>query len=197
LHYRLHEFLRRRARLQLVDEAVRRNVVVGFFDTVFWSRYLRRHRESKYAGRMTGVPQFTVPEIFVDDGENRVAEGRSIAGDSASGTSTPRSGAMTPPSRSSIQISPSGSPTRSQPPLLRQNSGSDLSESRHPSRPVSPLGVEPQEGNGGRSRAGSSVGAQGVLDALDNSAWGESIRKSFSTKRRSPSRRRPNQDEDH
>lgn len=31
---RLEEFLRRRARLQRVEEEVRRRVVVGFFDTM-------------------------------------------------------------------------------------------------------------------------------------------------------------------
>ncbi|KAK3079129.1 hypothetical protein LTS18_005671, partial [Coniosporium uncinatum] len=66
---RLKEFLRRRARLQRVEEAVRRNVVMGFFDTFYWSRRFRRHQASKTEGRMTAVPQFTVPEIFVDDQE--------------------------------------------------------------------------------------------------------------------------------
>ena len=32
--YRLEEFLRRRARLQRVEEEVRRRVVVGFFNTL-------------------------------------------------------------------------------------------------------------------------------------------------------------------
>lgn len=32
--YRLEEFLRRRARLQRVEEEVRRRIVVGFFDTM-------------------------------------------------------------------------------------------------------------------------------------------------------------------
>lgn len=32
--YRLEEFLRRRARLQRVDEAIRRRTVQGFFDTL-------------------------------------------------------------------------------------------------------------------------------------------------------------------
>jgi hypothetical protein len=35
---------------------------------------------------------------------------------------------------------------------------------------------------GGRSRAASSVNAQNVLDVLDTSAWGESIRRSFTTR---------------
>lgn len=33
--YRLEEFLRRRARLQRVEEQVRRQVVLGFFDTMY------------------------------------------------------------------------------------------------------------------------------------------------------------------
>jgi hypothetical protein len=41
-----------------------------------------------------------------------------------------------------------------------------------------------------RSRANSSVSAQDVLEVLDNSAWGESIRKSFSTRRPSGSGKR-------
>lgn len=63
---RLEEFLRRRARLQRVEEAVRRNTVVGFFDTLYWSREFRRKVASKKSARMSIVPQFTVPEIFVD-----------------------------------------------------------------------------------------------------------------------------------
>jgi hypothetical protein len=87
----------------------------------------------------------------------------------ASGSSTPHSGIVTPPPRSSIQVSPTVSPTRSRAPPL-------------------PLGVDEPEGS--RSRAGSSVSAQNVLEALDNSAWGESIRRSFSTNR-PPSGRPP------
>jgi hypothetical protein len=40
-----------------------------------------------------------------------------------------------------------------------------------------------------RSRANSSVSTQEVLEALDQSAWGESLRRSFSQRRRSPSPR--------
>ena len=52
-------------------------------------------------------------------------------------------------------------------------------------------GYDSSDGNsvGARSRAGSAVEAQNVLDVLESSAWGESIRRSFSTRR--PSRRRP------
>jgi hypothetical protein len=33
-YHRLEEFLRRRARLQRVEEEVRRRIVLGFFDTM-------------------------------------------------------------------------------------------------------------------------------------------------------------------
>lgn len=39
------------------------------------------------------------------------------------------------------------------------------------------------EGGGHRSRQNSDVSAQDVLEVLDNSIWGESIRKSFTVKR--------------
>ncbi|KAK4999616.1 calcium channel protein, partial [Elasticomyces elasticus] len=63
----LEEFLRRRARLQRVEEAVRRNVVVGFFDTLYWRRNFQRAMDAKNRGRMTAIPQFEVPEIFIQD----------------------------------------------------------------------------------------------------------------------------------
>ncbi|KAL8422873.1 hypothetical protein RB596_003231 [Gaeumannomyces avenae] len=64
---KLEEFLRRRARLQRVEEEVRRRVVQGFFDTLFWSRRFRRHMERKRSARMTNIPQLDVPEILVDN----------------------------------------------------------------------------------------------------------------------------------
>jgi hypothetical protein len=64
---RLEEFLRRRYRLQLVEEEINRRIVIGFFDTLFWSRQFHRRKELRHSARMTAVPQFAVPEIFVDD----------------------------------------------------------------------------------------------------------------------------------
>ncbi|PHH77474.1 hypothetical protein CDD82_3496 [Ophiocordyceps australis] len=67
---KLDEFLRRRRRLQRVDDEIRRNVVQGFFHTLYWSRKFQRHMELKRASRISAVPQMSVPEIFVnDDGE--------------------------------------------------------------------------------------------------------------------------------
>jgi hypothetical protein len=175
---------------------------------------------SKHAGRMTAVPQFTVPEIFIDDegGNEQVVspfDGQDMANFGppslgSSAPSSPRAGTMTPPegnefggpsrhlrsqpSVNSIQNTPTGSPTRTHNPF-HEHTGSNVSEDWHiaaaVSRPVSPLGVERAEADR-RNRAASNVSAQDVLDVLDNSAWGESIRKSFSTRRTSgEDRRRP------
>ncbi|PFH55711.1 hypothetical protein XA68_17741 [Ophiocordyceps unilateralis] len=64
---RLAEFLRRRARLQRVDEEIRRKIVQGFFDTLYWSRKFKKHMERKRASRMSGVPELMVPDILVDE----------------------------------------------------------------------------------------------------------------------------------
>ncbi|KAF1956154.1 calcium-channel protein CCH1 [Byssothecium circinans] len=215
---RLEEFLRRRARLQRVDEAVRRNVVVGFFDTLYWSRRFRRAMEHKKSGRMTAVPQFTVPEIFVDDEDITEAQrGQYSASGSplfspvdlqpsdhaewrASGSDARESstaGDMTLRSRAnSIQTTPLGSPTRAGPlsPIRSSPQGSPFSPPADGewqfasalSRPPSP-GLEGDHGltepTGNRSRQNSAVSAADVLEVLDNSAWGESIRRSFTQRR--------------
>ncbi|KAF2771741.1 hypothetical protein EJ03DRAFT_325382 [Teratosphaeria nubilosa] len=79
---RLEEFLRRRARLQRVEEAVNRNIVVGFFDTLYWSRRFRRALEAKRDARVTAVPSFdyAVPEIFVQEDEEGGGDVRQASG---------------------------------------------------------------------------------------------------------------------
>lgn len=206
---RLNEFLRRRARLQRVDEAVRRQIVIGFFDTCYWRRYFRRHQNMQQAGRMQTIPQLMVPEIYVEDQD--FVEGDARAGGDPdttgfggliSGASTPRSsegGLHTP--RDSIQISPANTPPHVTPMgrLSPQNGPTSISPPgsggwapRRPSFDVPHLdlsGTEPGEGGlnapASRSRANSNVSVQGVLEALDQSAWGESIRRSFSVRRQS------------
>jgi len=66
----LEEFLRRKLRLQRVEEEVRRRTVLGFFNMLYWSRRFRRHLESKNAGRLLTVPQLDIPEILVDHDEH-------------------------------------------------------------------------------------------------------------------------------
>ena len=64
---KLEEYLRRKARLQRVQEAVNRNIVVGFFDTLYWRRHFRRVRQHRHDARMTTVPDWEVPAIYVQD----------------------------------------------------------------------------------------------------------------------------------
>jgi hypothetical protein len=204
---RLEEFLRRRARLQRVQEAVRRNVVVGFFDTLYWARRFRRAMDQKKQGRMTAIPQFTVPEIFIDDEDITDAQRGQSSGPPSPLFSpqdlyapSPRNSAGTstsPPAfpydrtrsrTNSIQQTPTGSPTRASPqPSPFSPSGNEQPEWQFASalsRPPSPLEVDPGQANS-RSRGNSAVSAADVLEVLDNSAWGESIRRSFTQKRRS------------
>ncbi|KAF1831859.1 calcium-channel protein CCH1 [Decorospora gaudefroyi] len=207
---RLEEFLRRRARLQRVEEAVRRNVVVGFFDTLYWARRFRRAMERKKQGRMATIPQFTVPEIFID-AEDITETQRGQGSASGSPLFSPQDlhapSPLNSPGRSpspphtsldtvsaqarsrtnSIQHTPTSSPTRASPqpsPFSISSGEQDWQFASALSRPPSPLEVDPGQASN-RSRANSAVSAADVLEVLDNSAWGESIRRSFTTRRRS------------
>ncbi|KAI9710920.1 MAG: calcium channel protein [Bogoriella megaspora] len=247
---RLEEFLRRRARLQRVEEAVRRNVVIGFFDTVYWARKFRRNLEARNLRNMNAIPHFTVPEIFVDeDGDGPHTEQPSanyneeqhspepfmpspiLSPQDRTVRAVPGEGPISPPiisppldtsvagtraRSSSIQISPSNSPTRPSSlqvspqltPRHRPRSSGDWQFAEALTGPSSPIHSRfPSQSQGygegpsglaaqydtthqGRSRSNTNVSAQEVLDVLDNSAWGESIRRSFTLRRSSPGRER-------
>lgn len=206
---RLEEFLRRRARLQRVEEAVRRNIVVGFFDTLYWTRRFRRASKARKPERTDKPPQFTVPEIFVDD--ITAADRHDVTpppqspidlsplqhgatGIDITRSTTPPQDAIMRSRSNSIQLTPSQSPTRGSP-LPSPHRPTDSSVSMdfpaagslnisHP--PPSPTG---QSSEGVRSRANSNVSAQDMIDVLDNSAWGESIRRSFTLRRPPPGSR--------
>ncbi|OGE56375.1 hypothetical protein PENARI_c003G08091 [Penicillium arizonense] len=202
---RLEEFLRRRARLQRVEEAVRRNTVVGFFDTLYWSRQFRRQVERKKSGRMSMIPTFTVPEIFVDDPVDEHDE-----------HDEPGSGAMTPQTQPEFDtnITPMLSPVslhrraESSPaarhgtlPRIDTNLIGRASGASTPTRDWSSISPSrtPQHMYGDRvsfdthetlesssvtrSRQNSIMNVQGVMNSLDNSAWGESLRRSFTQRR--------------
>ncbi|OKO94604.1 Calcium-channel protein cch1 [Penicillium subrubescens] len=201
---RLEEFLRRRSRLQRVEEAVRRNTVIGFFDTLYWSREFRRACDRKKSSRMTAVPQFTVPEIYVDDPVEEDPE------EHAPGVMTPRT-QPDPDSPFAPMLSPTStshrraesSPTGRRNDLPRLDttfsgraSGastptewSSISPSRTPRRMygdrVSFESGERDESNprADHSRQNSAISVQDVMHSLDNSAWGESIRRSFTQRR--------------
>ena len=225
---KLDEYLRRRARLQRVEESVERRVVRGFFDTMYWNRRFRSRHNFRDSARMMTIPQFAVPEIFVDDRdivspleshfppdvppkdgtsadyEQQGTEGLRRRNDSISVSGSPsRSGP------SSLNVSPQLSPHRPSVSISSANIswGHDgsmdwmdedpFADGRSPgaSRGASP-GRSPQRSRANsnmdeaftavRSRAASTAEErqrQDVLDVFDNSAWGESIRRSFTMHR--------------
>ena len=217
---RLEEYLRRRARLQRVDEEVDRRVVKGFFDMMYWLRWFRSRHDFRYSARMVNVPQFAVPEIYVDDQDVVTTEqpasvsgplddpymvsprdsGRptrpsldiggmrhrnSVSGSPSRSDGSPNISPQRGPYRGSLSPSGGRSPTLSphhSPSPSAESAGFDWNVAR-----TSGMGFDgtsdrlsPQ---GGRSRAGSSVNRQDVIDVFDNSAWGESIRRSFTVRR--------------
>jgi voltage-dependent calcium channel len=181
--------LRRRARLQRVEEQVRRNVVVGFFDTVYWARRFRRIVDAKKNARMEGVPQFAVPEIFVDDEDERNSfDSRRVS--PIDMTDDPWSHIPTHggPSRPSFGRSRNNSTASA---ALSFSLSPGLSPQRGPSLSVGDYSDDPLYLDGGsdhgrgsaHSRQASNVSAQDVLEVFEESPWGDSIRRSFTSRR--------------
>ena len=210
---RLEEYLRRRARLQRVEEEVNRRVVKGFFDMMYWTRKFQDRLNFRHSARMVNVPQFAVPEIFIDDQDAPPSNEQVGASLQDPFTDEPvnvspvhhRQASNTQrPGRPSLDtsgirhrgdhhardnsLSPGASPYL----------GASLSPRHSPSGSAAAAGDFNWTLDGGaasgslsaahrspthvRSRAGSSVN-QNVLDVFDNSAWGESIKRSFTTRR--------------
>lgn len=191
---RLEEFLRRRARLQRVEEAVRRNTVIGFFDTLYWARRFRRHVEQRKSARMTAVPEFSIPEIFVDGQEHHDDR----QGDVADVPTVPNTPIASPdvggggqlqssPGRPSLQIDTSVSERGTS----NEWSRPSISLSpRHPrdvdiESPDASLPLSDAPSSHGHTRDNSGI-VQDMMQTLGDSAWGESIRRSFTQRR--PSR---------
>jgi hypothetical protein len=142
--------------------------------------------EKKKSGRMTAVPQLG-PEVYVDDERDT---GKQAARATASPLLSPEAANDT--RNSFITHGLDGA--------MRSRRGTDASMpsySPKPSPQLSPhrptnsaYSFEGGElGNGGGSNGGSAQSsrrgsaAENVLEVLDNSAWGESIRRSFTMRR--------------
>lgn len=143
---------------------------------------------------MTNVPQFAVPEILVNDGGESSKKQASVTvapllspqdihdqrtswNDGAS-TSPTRDGSLYHRRRGTGGTAGNISPT----------AGSPISPSYalpqlSPGYPYPPIDGQEDPGSAGSSRRGSAVSAENVLEVLDNSVWGESIRRSFTTRR--------------
>jgi hypothetical protein len=148
--------------------------------------------EKKRSGRLTAVPQLG-PEVWVDDERDTTKQ-------TARATASPLLSPDVAETRNSFI-------THGLDGAIRSRRGTDASAAGYPLTPRSP-GPSPQlsphrptnsafsfeggelgtgVGGGGSnqsSRRGSA--AENVLEVLDNSAWGESIRRSFTMRR--PSR---------
>jgi hypothetical protein len=215
--YQLEEYLNRRARLQRVHETIRRNVVIGFFDTMFWSRWLRSQQNARRDSRMDGVPQINVPEIFVENPDDCFESQTSpephdftettplhpkpsFASTSKTSSSGLRelppidtSAAMTPlfgPPSPTTNRSPGHSPTLGR--HSRKNSG--VSAAGTPSPTLSPHRLTAVDthypgATPNHSRQNSAVSniSAGVMESFEDSAWGRSMRRSFSLARPSVS----------
>ena len=227
---KLEEFLRRKARRQRVVEAVNRNIVVGFFDTLYWSRRFRRVKEGKKNARVTAVPNFGVPEIFVHDEGDDVTQakkfdvpslavtpvdydpsdtadalgvGRAPTSGSDAGSSRSRpSGSVIRNRSGSIQSSVPSSPTGDSPYLSARHRATASSSSIQPdwhfaaamegasglSPPASPRLTAEVDGATTRNRSNSAISQHEMMGMFQDSAWGQSMRRS-ATQRRASGRR--------
>ncbi|KAJ2981109.1 hypothetical protein NUW58_g6773 [Xylaria curta] len=189
---RLEEFLRRRARLQRVEEEVKRRIVLGFFDTLYYSRQFRRHMEKKRSGRMTAVPQLDVPEIFVDDENDRAHDRARVVQRStlavpptpiASSDFLAVSDATRPQHRSwSLGADISTYDTTPSHPLSAPRVAPTVSGNRPETLRYS-FDVQETTASDALERNGGEVSPSQVRSFLDDSVWAESIRRSATVRR--------------
>jgi len=198
---RLEEFLRRRARLQRVEEEVRRRIVLGFFDMLYYSRQFKRRMELKKSARMTAIPQLDVPEILVDNEEDR-AELKSAKIDTAVATSSMAPDLLSPVDTPTHHRSWSGmsadlssfDTSYGHPLASPRASGLATHGHRNHASAFSFELHEPIDERGGDDEAtrmgqrGSSVSPDQVREMLDGSAWMTSIRRSATMKRNNSTR---------
>jgi voltage-dependent calcium channel len=158
----------------------------------YWSRKFRKHMELKRSGRMTTIPQLG-PEVFVDD-ENSLTKQAKVTVSpflSPSEISDPRSSFITHGLDGAARfrsgsLGAAGPASPGSPGIAARNSP-QLSPHRPSNSAFSFEGEQlSPAGSAHSSRRGSAVNAENVLEVLDNSAWGESIRRSFTMRR--PSR---------
>ncbi|KAK5382203.1 calcium channel protein [Exophiala xenobiotica] len=189
---RLEEFLRRRARLQRVQETIRRNTVVGFFDTIYWSRKFRKAIELRRNSRLGAPPTMPVPEIFIENPDDNIESSSSTQPrdfTTLTPTFTPKKppsslppldtsflarDSLQSPARLSFEESPRGSPIRA-----RLGSVDTFYHGANGASPTTPTLSHSRHG----STASGNSGQGGVMGDFDASAWGESIRRSFTTRR--------------
>ncbi len=163
-----------------------------------------RHKQS----RMTDIPNFAVPEIIVDDDDDEYDDDNSKAlmGRSTHASLLP-SAAFSDGNPFHTSFGFDNQNSTSYDSYRQQRRGTDASEGPRgslgaPSATSSPnrsprlsphrpsnsahsfdIDIEEPHGSAGNSRRGSSVSAENVLEVFQDSAWGESLRRSFTTRK--------------
>ena len=186
--------------------------MLGFFDTLYWSRQFKRHMDIKRSARMVDIPQLGVPEILVDDEEERSARSatRNLSRQTTSGfpsamTSGPGATSPTTGALLSADDATRAHHHRTSSGATADLSAFDTSYGQHPlAGPRSPDAMSP----GGQHRAGQpsafsfdlqevsdaggsstrssrrgSVNAENVREMLDDSVWMDSIRRSATVRK--------------
>lgn len=180
----------------------------------YWSRKFKKHLDQKKSGRMTAIPQLDVPDILVEDEEERkrkTAPSTPYGPSSPLSPTNPGSAPLRKPSTflspnearnhhktwsgnsgdiSSLQIDTSSANVH---PLSMPRTGQGAStgmqrQGSHLSG-TSNFSFELQEPGSGNnsadnSRRTSAVSPSQMREILDDSIWVESIRRSATTKRR-------------
>lgn len=183
--------------------------MLGFFDTLYWSRQFRRHLERKRSARMDNIPQLGVPEILVDDEEERSARNaaaRNLSRNTTSGFPSEaaagsgagrRSGALLSagdarPQNYSTRTGTSADFSASDTPFGQHPLGSPRAHEPgspgHRSTQASAFSFDLQDvsdggGSSTRSSRRGSVNAENVREMLDDSVWMDSIRRSATVRR--------------
>lgn len=237
---RLEEFLRRTARLGVVEGEVRRKNVRTLIANIHYRQQYYKEQNSRRASRMTSAPDLptiivqdeddssrassrmgslrgrpvltlTIPpsqdEVLASGSDARVSPtspGLRNRSDPFSPRESPTRPQISPTrpsfqSQSSLQISPQLSPYRSSTSLppspldelddvlgkdggILGHAGSSGGSAAGVRRSLSPMAAA---GTGTRRSTTSSGGARDVLDVLEGSAWGESMRRSMTSARSS------------
>ncbi|WXC55621.1 hypothetical protein SNK03_001563 [Fusarium graminearum] len=186
---RLEEFLRRRARLQRVDDQVRRGVVLGFFDTLYYTRQFKKHLMRKQSARMTAVPQLNIPEIMVENDLSEDETGRAESRSPLSPASRPSSVDAGEPRNwlGSVDLSlhdtswshPLSFPRAAPPSPTVPTQPSAFSFEIEEDEPQQPTAQARTSAPTGReSNHLDPTSPLQVRGMLDDSVWGESIRRS-------------------
>ncbi|KAH7326761.1 Ion transport protein-domain-containing protein [Stachybotrys elegans] len=192
---KLEEFLKRRARLQRVEDEVRRKTVQGFFYTVYWTRKFKKHLDRQRASRMMSVPSIEIPDMFVDVNvhgqavqETKTRSRPSLADGNLRLDTTNLGGTPSQQARDSVHQHPLSFPTTSG--FAASSATAATSRKRGDTSAFSfeleePEGQQQQPEEMGQRGSGLSPTTPSRIGSmLDESVWIETLRRS-TTQRRS------------